>query len=43
MISDEKVAELRSLPDRELLEEILHIAGFEKTTISTFANVKNPR
>lgn len=29
-LSDERIEELRSLPDRELLEEILHIAGFRE-------------
>jgi hypothetical protein len=42
MISEERIAELRSLPDRELLEEILHIAGFEKAEISNFHGVINP-
>lgn len=27
-LSEERIEELRKLPDRELLEEILHIAGF---------------
>jgi len=42
MISDERMAELRSSPDRELLEEILHIAGFEKAKNSDFRGVMNP-
>ena len=42
MISEERLIELRSLPDRELLEEILHIAGFEKANISDFRVVINP-
>jgi hypothetical protein len=33
-LSEERIEELRALPDRELLEEILHIAGFRKDGVS---------
>ncbi len=42
MMSEERIAELRSLPDRELLDEILRIAGFEKANISDFRGAINP-
>ncbi len=29
-ISQERIEEIRKLPDREILEEVLHIAGFKK-------------
>lgn len=31
-LSEERIRELRKLPDRELLEAILHIAGFVPDT-----------
>lgn len=35
-LSEERLAELRALPDRELLDEIFHIAGFEKVSLAEF-------
>ena len=32
-LSQERIEEIRKLPDREILEEIFHIAGFEKVPI----------